>query len=34
MRRRLVPILLIQAPLQSRNAGNSFRGLVYGSIAD
>ena len=31
---RLVPILLIQAPLQSRNAGNSFRGLVYGSIAD
>ncbi|MBC7635609.1 MAG: beta-lactamase family protein [Acetobacteraceae bacterium] len=31
---RLVPILLIQAPLQSRNAGNSFRGLVYGAIAD
>ncbi len=31
---RLVPILLIQAPLQSRNAGNSFRGLVYGSIVD
>jgi len=31
---RLVPILLIQAPLQSRNAGNSFRGLVYGSISD
>ena len=31
---RLVPILLIQAPLQSRNAGNSFRGLVYGAIVD
>lgn len=31
---RLVPILLIQAPLQSRNAGNSFRGLVYGAIID
>jgi CubicO group peptidase (beta-lactamase class C family) len=31
---RLVPIMLIQAPLQSRNAGNSFRGLVYGAIAD
>ena len=31
---RLVPIMLIQAPLQSRNAGNSFRGLVYGAIID
>ncbi len=33
-REHLVPIMLIQAPLQSRNAGNSFRGLVYGAIAD
>ena len=31
---RLVPILLIQAPLQSRNAGNSFRGLIYGALVD
>ena len=31
---RLVPVMMIQAPLQSRNAGNAFRGLVYQAILD
>ncbi len=31
---RLVPIMMIQAPAQSRNAGGAFRGLVYQAILD
>ena len=31
---RLVPVMMIQAPLQSRNAGGAFRALVYQAIID
>ena len=31
---RLVPIMMIQAPLQSRNASGAFRALVYQAIID
>ncbi len=31
---RLVPIMMIQAPRQSRNAGGAFRALVYQTLID